>query len=287
LKLGIYVHSKRPKISVKEIIKVFQSVNIPYSEKDPDIAIVIGGDGTFGYYGRILRIPMLFVGINDPDILGSKAKLAGISYDYLARALISIKSGRCFVDKRRMFSLNYGTEKSVDILTDIYLERGNFSHGIRYALSVSSPVRSNPERVPKKFTEYAIGNGVIISTSFGSGGYYSYPQRIKQGKFNVNDTTTHKRFSDNRIGICHIIPTFLLREKNEGRGNKKNNIRMISEQIQYTVPIESTIKINLIRNANVRLYGTTDDSKGTAVGIDKEISIIASNRFAKIIQLYR
>ena len=39
---------------------------------------------------RILRIPMLFVGINDPDILGSKAKLAGISYDYLARALISI-----------------------------------------------------------------------------------------------------------------------------------------------------------------------------------------------------
>ncbi|MGA9296800.1 MAG: hypothetical protein WBV72_05280 [Nitrososphaeraceae archaeon] len=287
MKLGIYVHSKRPKISVKEIIKVFQSVNIPYSEKDPDIAIVIGGDGTFGYYGRILRIPMLFVGINDPDILGSKAKLAGISYDYLARALISIKSGRCFVDKRRMFSLNYGTEKSVDILTDIYLERGNFSHGIRYALSVSSPVRSNPERVLKKFTEYAIGNGVIISTSFGSGGYYSYPQRILQGKFNVNDAATHKRFSDNRIGICHIIPTFLLREKNEGRGKKKNNIRMISEQIQYTVPIESTIKINLIRNANVRLYGTTDDSKGTAVGIDKEISIKASNHFAKIIQLYK
>jgi hypothetical protein len=287
LKLGIFVHSKRPKISIKEVVKVFQSVNIPYSNKDPDIAIVIGGDGTFGYYGRILRIPMLFVGINDSDILGSKAKLAGVSYDYLARALISIKSGSYFVDKRRMFSLNYGTERSVDILTDIYLERGNFSHGIRYALSVFSPVRSNLELVPKKFTEYAIGNGVIISTSFGSGGYYSYPQRIKQGKFNDNDTVTHKRFSDNRIGICHIIPTFLLREKNERRGKKNNNIRMTGEQIQYTVPIESTIKINLIRNANVRLYGTTDDSKGTAVGIDKEISIIASNRFAKIIQLYK
>ena len=51
--------------------------NIPYSEKDPDIGIVIGKDGTFGYYGRILRIPMLFVGINDPNILGNKAKLAG------------------------------------------------------------------------------------------------------------------------------------------------------------------------------------------------------------------
>jgi NAD kinase len=99
LKLGIFVHSKRPKISIKEVIKVFQSVNIPYSEKDPDIAIVIGGDGTFGYYGRILHIPMLFVGINDPDILGSKAKLAGVSFDDLAGALGDIKSGRYFVDK--------------------------------------------------------------------------------------------------------------------------------------------------------------------------------------------
>jgi hypothetical protein len=61
---------------------------------------------------------------------------------------------------------------------------------------------------------------------------------------------------------------------------------MRAEQIQYTVPIQSTIKINLIRNANVRLYGATNDSKGIAVGIDKEISIIASNRFAKIIHLY-
>ena len=65
----------------------------------------------------------------------------------------------------------------------------------------------------------------------------------------MSTTLPHKRFSDNRIGICHIIPTFLLREKMK-EGVKKNNIRMISEQIQYTVPIESTIKINLIRNAN-------------------------------------
>jgi hypothetical protein len=45
---------------------------------------------------------MLFVGINDPDILGSKAKLAGISYDYLARALISIN-----YLARALISINY------------------------------------------------------------------------------------------------------------------------------------------------------------------------------------
>ena len=48
---------------------------------------------------------MLFVGVNDSDILGSKANLAGASYDYLARALTSINSCRYLVDKRVMFSL--------------------------------------------------------------------------------------------------------------------------------------------------------------------------------------
>jgi NAD kinase len=287
LRLGIFVHSKRPKVSVKEIIKVFDSVNLSYSEKDPDIAVVVGGDGTFGYYGRTLRIPMLFVGVNDPDILGSKAKLAGVSFDDLSKALMCIKLGRYFVDKRKMFSLTCGTKKLVDILTDVYLERGAYSHGIRYALSVFSTNKFK-QSSRQIFTEYAIGNGVIISTSFGSGGYYSYPQRRKLDRYNDNDTSIQKRFSDNKIGICHIIPTFLLRLGNETEGKKYNNDNTkVSDQIQYTVPIESNIKINLIRDADVRLYGISDDSKGTAIGIKTEISISRSNRIAKIIQLHR
>jgi NAD kinase len=284
--LGIFVHSKRPKVSVKEIIKVFDSVNLSYSEKDPDIAVVVGGDGTFGYYGRTLRIPMLFVGVNDPDILGSKAKLAAVTFDELSKALMCIKLGRYFVDKRRMFSLTCGTKKLVDILTDVYLERGTYSHGIRYALSVISKNKLK-QSSRQTFREYAIGNGVIISTSFGSGGYYSYPQRIKLDRYNDNDTSIQKRFSDSKIGICHIIPTFLLRLGNEAEGKKNNNNRRVSDQIQYTVPSESTIKINLIRDADVRLYGISDDSKGTAIGIKTEISISRSNRIAKIIQLHK
>lgn len=263
-------------------------MNLSYSEKDPDIAVVVGGDGTFGYYGRTLRIPMLFVGVNDPDILGSKAKLAAVSFDELSKALMCIKLGRYFVDKRRMFSLTCGTKKLVDILTDVYLERGTYSHGIRYALSVISKNKLK-QSSRQTFREYAIGNGVIISTSFGSGGYYSYPQRIKLDRYNDNYTSIQKRFSDSKIGICHIIPTFLLRLGNEGEGKKynNNNNRRVSDQIQYTVPSESTIKINLIRDADVRLYGISDDSKGTAIGIKTEISISRSNRIAKIIQLHK
>jgi hypothetical protein len=83
LKFGIYVHSKRPKISLNEILKVVESAGLSYSSRDPDMAIVVGGDGTFGYYGKKLQIPLLFVGINDNDVLGSKARLAELLFEDL------------------------------------------------------------------------------------------------------------------------------------------------------------------------------------------------------------
>lgn len=71
---------------------MIQSTGVSYSTRDPDIAIVVGGDGTFGYYGRTLSIPMLFVGFNDPDVLGSKAKLAEILFHDLSKALSDINA---------------------------------------------------------------------------------------------------------------------------------------------------------------------------------------------------
>jgi NAD+ kinase len=54
LKVGIFVHPKRPKIPVNKIVNVTQGNGISYSNKNPDVAVVVGGDGTFGYYGRTL-----------------------------------------------------------------------------------------------------------------------------------------------------------------------------------------------------------------------------------------
>ncbi|MDQ4016283.1 MAG: hypothetical protein M3136_11055 [Thermoproteota archaeon] len=47
----------------------------------------MGGDGTFGYYGKILAVSMLFVGVKENDILGSKARLAEPTYDRLDKTL--------------------------------------------------------------------------------------------------------------------------------------------------------------------------------------------------------
>jgi hypothetical protein len=291
LKFGIYVHSKRPKISLNEILKVVESAGLSYSNRDPDMAIVVGGDGTFGYYGKKLQIPMLFVGVNDNDVLGSKARLAELLFEDLHKALYEINNSNYRLEKRTMFCVcikhknsdnQNGIERTTDILTDIYIERGIFSRCIRYALSVTVRKANSGYHTLKKFAEYAIGNGVIVSTSFGAYGYYSYLDRITVGKRNNNTSNNDAQFSDNKLGVCHIIPTFLVRKLN--LGNKKRTV-VRGSYIRYTVPNQSIIKISLTRNADVRLYGTTENSRGIAITSDDEILISPSRRTAKIIRL--
>ena len=193
---------------------------------------------------------MLLVGVNDKDIIGSKARLAEVLFEDLPKALDDINNGNYTLDKRRMFSVSIkhenndnqnGIEGAIDILTDIYIERGIFSRCIRYALSVSIREANSEYQTLKKFAEYAIGNGIIISTSFGARGYYSYLDRITAGIRNNNNKSNNNKsnnnksnnnksnnnsiqtFPDNRLGICHIIPTFLVRKLSLGKRkeNKK------------------------------------------------------------------
>jgi hypothetical protein len=284
LNVGIFYHPKRPKIPEKDIVDIVKSLDLKVSESpsSTDIALVIGGDGTFSYYGRSLSAPLLFVGISDPDILGSKNNLSTISFKSLFNALKQIKKGNYKIVNRKMISVKYSNFKPVDVLTDIYVERGIFAGCIRYTISVSKNVtKDNVDTVIEEknqktfFTDYVIGNGVIISTAFGSTGYYAYVDRI------INSTNQIKSelFDDNKIGICHILPNFAVRKK--ANLKKETFIR----HIHYTIPFESLIKINVIRNANVRLYGTTNDSKGIAVETNTPIIISPSKKIAKIITL--
>jgi NAD+ kinase len=175
-----------------------------------------------------------------------------------------------------MLCVRYGKTKPKEILTDIYLERGISAGCIRYSVSIDSKQKLKSLTM-QKFTDYAIGSGVIISTSFGSAGYYNYLDRIKLNKLEGNKYM--KGFEDNRVGICHIIPSFLIHESNE------KNHRMYNWYIQYTVPIESIIKVWLVRRADARLYGTAYHSKGVTVDVNSHITICHSNRTAKIIKL--
>lgn len=272
MKFGIFVHRKRPKVSYKDILKVLHNAGVSYSKNEPDVAVVIGGDGTFGYYGRTLSIPLLFVGVKDTNILGSKSRLAEIFYDDLGTALRNIEAGKYHVEEEYMLSVSYKGRKH-DVLTDVYLERGIFAGCLRYTVSVQNSQSKNKSHV--RFTDHAIGNGVIVSTSFGSAGYYFYPDRIRMGDWYDRKIN---RFAKDRIGICHVVPSFVVRERNDKR--------YLVRRIHYTVPSKSLIKIGLARKVDARLYGTTDSSKG--IGIDVgDVVIRQSERKARIIRLRR
>ncbi len=262
MRVGIFVNPKRPKVSQEKITELVRSAGLAVS-RDPEVAIVVGGDGTFGYYGRKMSIPMLFVSVEEQDVLGSKARLAEITYAELGSALKKIAKGDFAVEERNMLCVEHDG-KTTDVLTDVYVERSVFAGCIRYTVFVEGP--------EIRFTEYAIGNGVIISTSFGSGGYYSYPERMSLGEWTKKNPSG---FEGDRIGICHIIPTYL---------SRKQNSQTVAGQLRYTVPFTSRIVVSLSREANGRLYGIT--SHYTGVRIKKEgIVVMGSHKKARIIRI--
>ena len=234
-----------------------------YSSSNPDIGVVVGGDGTFGYYGRILDLPLLFVGVREYGMLGSRARLAEVMLDELENALQLIEIGKYLVAERSMLRVGF-RQKYKDVLTDIYLERGSFSGCMRYTTSIYC-------KGSLKLKEYAIGNGVIVSTAFGSGGYYSYLNRLRR----VN-SDNKEQFPENRLGICHLIPMYLLREQ-YGKCRLRN-------KLSFTVPFDSMVQISLARESDTRLYGITAHSRGIPLRYNDSVTITGSDKKAKIIK---
>ncbi|CAN5584348.1 hypothetical protein BH23THE1_BH23THE1_16940 [soil metagenome] len=70
-------------------------------------------------------------------------------------------------------------------------------------------------------------------------------------------------FDDSKLGICHILPTFAVRRiYYEGNYERMTNVC-------FTVPAYCIIHKTVMREANIRLYGTTIHS---GVRIKKEQS---------------
>jgi NAD+ kinase len=274
LKFKIFVHPVRPKVQKEKIQEILHSLDLQISETDPDVALVIGGDGTFSHYGRKLSLPMLFIGVPTGEILGSKSRLAEIYLPNLTKTLRRIAKGNYVVTEKRMLDVKYSNSPVYSVLTDVYLERGLFAGCIRYSVSITNKNISNKRNSKFPFTDYVIGNGVIISTSFGSSGYYSYLDRIKSSKHKSSEL-----FDDNKVGICHILPTFARRYLSNGVNHKE------ILPIRYTVPVNSAIEITVKREGNIRLYGTTVHSRGVKIESNKPITVTSSTKTAKIIRL--
>ena len=262
MKVRMLLDGGTPKVPPKELRGVIEAAGMEVSEGSADFGVVVGGDGRFSLYGRTEDIPLLFVGVRSRTAAGSKAHLARITYDQLPRALKRIGSGDYSIDENRRLAVVLNGKTIGEVFTDVYLQRGSDSTCLRYRVKVTAggPV----------IEEVAIGDGVVISTSAGSTGYYSYPDRIRGDYLEPGGFASIRK---DEVGICHITPTFT-----ERAGTDVHPLR-------YTVPWGAKVALSLFRKADARIYGTTDSRAGVRVGMDDEIVVRPGRRMTKIISL--
>ena len=94
MRASILVDPERPKVKRGEVLRMIREAGIQVTQRDPDLGVVVGGDGIFSDYGRLISIPLLFVGVRSAETTASKGYLAEVHFDRLSEALDDIKRKR-------------------------------------------------------------------------------------------------------------------------------------------------------------------------------------------------
>lgn len=262
MKVKLLLDGTKPKVTEDELKKAVTGAGMDVVSRGADLGVVVGGDGIFSHYGRTESLPLLFVGVRSRAATGSKAYLAAAYFDELPGALRDVSVGRYKVEEHRRLEVLKNEKSLGEVFTDVYLQRGAESNCIRYRVKVIGKGVS--------IDEAAIGDGVVVSTSAGSTGYYSYLDKISDGSLEV---AGHAGIRDDEVGICHVVPTYT-----ERRGTGDHPLR-------YTVPWGSRIEIGITRRADARLYGATPGREGVRIGLKDDIVILPSVNSTRVVVL--
>ncbi len=260
MKAKILVNGGTPKVPAEDLKEALLRAGIEVAERRADFGVVVGGDGKFSRYGRTEKIPLLFVGVRSKDVTGSRAYLAEITYDELPHALERIESGDYSVEEHRRLAVAKNGASLGEVFTDVYLQRGSESTCIRYNVRITGGGLS--------IGEAAIGDGVVVTTRAGSTGYFSYPDRIKGDRMDPSAST---EIGKDEVGVCHINPTYT-----ERLGTMRHPLR-------YTVPWGSRIEITLFREADARLYGTSDERAGIRITQKDKVVVLPGKSVTRVI----
>lgn len=122
-----------------------------------DLAIVVGGDGTFLHAARALvehDIPL--IGVN----FGRLGFLVDISPDQMEASLSSILRGEYMEDRRFLLQATIGKDRQLLALNDVVLHKWNIARMIEFETSING-----------KFVDAQRSDGIIVSTPTGSTAY--------------------------------------------------------------------------------------------------------------------
>lgn len=122
-----------------------------------ELAIVVGGDGTFLHAAReLIEHDIPLVGIN----LGRLGFLVDISPDHMQESLSSILSGEYVEDRRFLLQTTIGKRPQLLALNDVVLHKWNIARMIEFETSIDG-----------KFVDSQRSDGIIVSTPTGSTAY--------------------------------------------------------------------------------------------------------------------
>ncbi len=265
MRASILVDPEKPKVSFEDVATILKEVGIEIVSSHPDFAVVVGGDGVFSYYGRILSVPLLFVGVRSRTATGSKAYLAESYLDGLKHTMKNIKAKRYTVTECRRLEVLLGRAKLGEVFTDVSLEKGADSNALRYKLTARGE--------GFRFTDFVISNGVVVCTRAGSTGYFSYLDKVRLGDWLEPERSLVIR--DDEFGVCHVVPTYSKRE-----GTTVHPLR-------YTLPWQSEVKIQLMRDADARLFGLRKSRGGIRISPEDVVTVRPSPNATRVIRVVK
>jgi len=142
--------------ALKRIREKLKNSSFAIDEKNPDIVFIYGGDGS------ILCSEKLYPGIKKVAIRGSKTSKTCFYEEVTLDKIISrIKQGAYDVQEYTKVSAKYHQRK-IDALNEIQVRSSHPFVALRFSVYIDGTLKH----------EDVIGDGILVSTPFGSGAYY-------------------------------------------------------------------------------------------------------------------
>ena len=160
----------------ESIDKIFQNKKYKRDDKNPDIVISYGGDGT------LLKAEHLYPGI--PKLFLRNSRLGKLGFkENNEKVLENFFKGKLKIKKYFKIEAKIGNKKLL-ATNEFVLKTKNPRHSVRFDIYINDNER----------LDHVIGDGLIVSTPLGSTGYY---KSITRSTFQLgiglafNNTTEH------------------------------------------------------------------------------------------------